>query len=228
MNETAKKILSNKSDYRRNLEFLDLKYAGIFSRKLIKEKNEINILSLFSEMEFGYVLNQLFPEVIYEPKLNGKTPDWLVKSENQNIIFEVKKINPIEKELNDRINLFKKDKYSGNSQTSYVTSINNFIPQISKITNKEKTYRDLITLNNYKLIVCIDVINLQKDFITDNDLKEYLSFENKYSILNDYPEFCENVAGIIGKPIFGNLVFIENKTAKFNLNDDNLKIILKI
>lgn len=225
MNETAKKILSNKSDYRRNLEFLDLNYGGIFSRKLNKEKNEINILSLFSEMEFGYVLNQLFSEVIYEPKINGKTPDWLVKSENQNIIFEVKKINPIEKELNNRINLFKKDKYSGNQQTYYSTSIQNFIPQTSKIIYKEEIYRNLITLNNYKLIICIDVINLHKEYITDNDLKEYLNFESKYSVLNNYPIFCENVAGIIGKPIFGNSVFIENKTGKFNLNDKNLNII---
>ena len=69
------------------------------------------------------------------------------------------------------------------------------------------------------------MINLQKDFITDNDLKEYLNFESKYSILNNYPEFCKNVAGIIGKPIFGNSVFIENKTGKFNLNDSNLNII---
>ena len=100
MNETAKKILNNKSDYRRNLEFLDLKYDGLFLGKLTKENNEINILSLFSEMEFGYALNQLFSEVIYEPKINGKTPDWLVKSEDQNIILEVKKINPIEKVIN--------------------------------------------------------------------------------------------------------------------------------
>ncbi|UZO80813.1 hypothetical protein NBT05_17970 [Aquimarina sp. ERC-38] len=228
MNEIAKKILNNKSDYRRNLKFLDLNYDGIFSRKLIKEKNEINILSIFSEMEFGYTLNQLFSEVIYEPKINGKTPDWLVKSESENIIFEVKKINPIEKELNDRINLFKRNGYYGNQQNSYCTSITNFIPQLSKITNKEKTYRDLVTLNNYKLIICIDVINLQKDFITDKDLKEYLNFDDNYSILKDYPDFCNNVAGIIGKPMYGNLVFIENRTAKFNINDVNLNVMLKI
>lgn len=225
MNKIAEKILNNKSDYKRNLDYLDLKYNGIFSKKLVKEKNEINILSLFSEMEFGYVLNQLFSEVFYEPKINGKTPDWLVKSENQNIIFEVKKINPLETELNNRIELFRKDEYFGNQQTSYSTSIGNFIPQLSKITNKEETYRELITLNCYKLIICIDVIGLQKDFITDNDLKDYLNFENKYSALNGYPEFCNNVAGIIGKPIFGNLIFIENRKSKFCLNELNLTII---
>ncbi|KIA88040.1 hypothetical protein [Kaistella jeonii] len=225
MNKTAEKILNYKSDYRRNLEFLDLKYTGRFSRKIVRETNEINILSLFSEMEFGYVLNQLFSEVIYEPKINGKTPDWLVKSENQNIIFEVKKINPIEEELKTKIELFKQDEYFGNDQTTFYTSINDFIPQISKITDKERIYRDLITRNNYILIICIDVIGLQKKFITGNDLKDYLDFENKHSILNTYPEFCENVAGIIGKPIFGSLVFIENKNASFKLNNHNLNLI---
>lgn len=215
MNKIVEKILNNKSDYKRNLDYLDLKYNGIFSKKLVKEKNEINILSLFSEMGFGYVLNQLFSEVFYEPKINGKTPDWLVKSENQNIIFEVKKINPLEAELNNRIELFRKDEYFGNQQTSYSTSIGNFIPQLSKITNKEETYRELITLNCYKLIICIDVIGLQKDFITDNDLKDYLNFENKYSALNGYPEFCNNVAGIIGKPIFGNLILLKTGNQNF-------------
>ena len=228
MNKIAEKILKNKSDYRRNLEFLDSNYNGMFTKKLIKEKNEINILSLFSEMEFGYVLNQLFSEVIYAPKINGKTPDWLVKSENQDIIFEVKKINPLEKDLNNKIESFRKNEYFGSRQTSFTTSIDDFIPQISKITNKEETYRDLIKTDNYKLVICIDVINLEKDFITDNDLKDYLDFESEYSIFKDHPEFCENVAGIIGKPIFGNLVFIENKSSKFNLNKNNLEIIEKI
>lgn len=35
MNKIAEKILNNKSGYKRNL---DLKYNGIFSKKLVKEK----------------------------------------------------------------------------------------------------------------------------------------------------------------------------------------------
>lgn len=228
MNITAEKIFNNKSDYKRNLIYLDSKYNGTFSKKLVKEKNDVNILSLFCEMEFGYALNQICSEVIYEPKINGKTPDWLVKSENENIVVEVKKINTLEKELNYKIESFKKNEYFGNEQTSFSTSINNFIPQLSKITNKEKIYRDLVRLDNYKLIICIDVVGLDQDFITDTDLRDYLDFGNKYSILNDYPEFCENVAGIIAKPIFGNLIFIENKIAKFGLNKINIELFNKI
>lgn len=176
-------------------------------------------------MEFGAIVNKLFSNVNYEPNIIGKTPDWLVISENQNIIFEVKKINPIEKELTDRIELFRNNKYFGNEQTSFCTSINDFIPQISKITNKEEVYRKLIVEHDYKLIICVDVIALQEEFITDNDLRDYLNFEFKYSIFNEYPEFCENVAGIIGKPIFGNTIFIENKKSNFKLNKKNIKII---
>ncbi|MNY61175.1 hypothetical protein D3C86_1978270 [compost metagenome] len=75
MNDLTKKILDNKPDYLNNLKFLDNKYNSIFTKKLNKENNEINILSLFCEMEFGYLLNQLFKDVKYEPKINGKTPD---------------------------------------------------------------------------------------------------------------------------------------------------------
>lgn len=228
MNVTAEKILNNKSDYRLNLAYLDLKYKGIFTKKLKKEKNEINVLSLFSEMEFGYALNQIFQEVIYEPNLNGKTPDWLVKSENENIIFEVKKINTVEEELNSKIELFKNDEYFGLKKLPPDISIKKFIPQLSKITKKEESYRELVCSDNYKLVICIDLVGLDNAFISDTDIREYLNFENKYSILNDFPEFCENVAGIFAKPIFGNKVFIENKISNFRLSKSNIDLINKI
>lgn len=227
INQTAKQILLNKPNYKRNLEFLDSKYDGRFSNLLAELNNDINVLSLFSEMEFGYLLHQLFSEVIYEPKIKGKLPDWLVTSAGQKIIFEVKKINPNESELEKRIGQFKKGNYKGVEKNSFETSLTNFLPQISKISNKESAYRELITQHNYKLIICIDVISLHNEYITDIDLKEYLNFNNKL-VFEKYPEFCENVAGIIGKPKFGNLVFIENKNSKFGLNKENLEILKQI
>src|SRR5690606_34709 len=94
--------------YLRNLKYLDEKYNSIFTRKLEKENNEINVLSLFCEMEFGYLLNEIFDDVIYEPKIKGKTPDWLVISNNQKIIFEVRKINPIEDDIQQSNDITKK------------------------------------------------------------------------------------------------------------------------
>lgn len=197
MLDYTKKILQNKSDYQRNLDFLDLKYNNKFTKLLDKEKNEINILSLFSEMEFGYLLNQVFEEVLYEPNLNGKTPDWVVLTKNDKIIFEVKKINPLETEMVGRIQSFNNNEYYGNQNTSFRTSIDDFKSQFTKITKKEEVYRDLILYNNYKLVICLDVINLHKEFITDTDLIDYFDFEGNYSLLKGYQNFCENVAGII-------------------------------
>lgn len=69
-------------------------------------------------------------------------------------------INPNEKEIENRIGQFKKGNYKGVEKDSFVTSLTNFLPQISKISSKERAYRDLITQHNYKLIICIDVISL--------------------------------------------------------------------
>ena len=197
----------------------------MFTKKLSSENNYINILSLFSEMEIGFYLNQKFSEVLYEPKIFGKTPDWLVVSNGQKIIFEIKKINPSESEIMNRINLFLNDEYFGNEHMTFCTSSNDFIPQLHKIVLKEETYRKLITENGYRLVIGIDVINLHKEFFTDNDLIAYLDFKNEYSILDEHKHLKDNVAGILGKPIFGNKVFIENPLSNFGLNSENIKIL---
>lgn len=225
MNLIATKILNNKPDYLRNLKYLDEKYNSIFTRKLEKENNEINVLSLFCEMEFGYLLNEIFDDVIYEPKIKGKTPDWLVISNNQKIIFEVRKINPIEDDIQQRIDLAKKDDYFGLTQTLFSSSRFKFLKHIHKITQKEETYRELIQKENYLLVICIDVINLHNEFIEDTDLKDYLDFSNKNSLIGENKVFCQNTAGIIGKPIFPKNIFIKNENAKYKLNDKNIKLL---
>src|SRR5690554_12793 len=225
MNEITTKILSNKPDYLRNLQYLDGKYNSIFTRKLKKEKNKINVLSLLCEIEFGYLLNQIFENVFYEPKLNRKTPDWLVLSNGQKIIFEVRKINPLEEEIQDRIDLAKKDKYYGLTQKYFSSSRFDFQRHISKIAQKEETYRELIQKENYILVICLDVINLHKEFITDTDLKDYLDFKNRFSLIASESHFCKNVAGIIAKPIFPKTIFLENETSKYRLNKENLFLL---
>jgi len=228
MKKILTKILSNKPEYFQHIEFLDKKYNSIFTKNLLKEKNEINILSQLCEIEFGIIINNLFIDITYEPTINKKKPDWLVISNDQKIIFEVKNVNPNEKEIQKRINLVKEDKYSGLTNKSFTFTTSDFQSQISKITEKETTYRNLITCNDYKLIICFDVSNLQDDFITDTDIKQVFDFENKYSLINKFPDFCKNVAGIIVKPIFPSTIFIENKKSNFKLNQENLKILKTI
>ncbi|MBM7419622.1 MULTISPECIES: hypothetical protein [Chryseobacterium] len=130
--------------------------------------------------------------------------------------------------MQNRINLVKEDKYSGLNGGTFTNSINDFIPQFSKILNKESNYRNLITQENYILVIRIDVINLQKEFITDTDLRDFLNFNSQYSLIRNHNEFCENVAGIIGKPIFPKNVFIENEYSLYQLNKLNLNILKKI
>ncbi|RNA62485.1 hypothetical protein D1631_11345 [Chryseobacterium nematophagum] len=218
----AQDILTNKPAYLESLNYLDNKYNNIFFKKLDKEKDEINILSLFCEMTFGYILNQLFNDVKYEQKINGKTPDWLVNSNNQEILFEVKKINPKEDNLKEIIDSFKDDKYKPNI---FSIQSNDFSSQYSKVIEKEVKYRELIKSENYILIICIDAVSLP-NFITNNDLKESFNFKKPDYSLKKHQKFCENVAGILGRAKFPqNPLFIENISSKYGLNRQNLDII---
>ncbi|CAA7196651.1 hypothetical protein [Chryseobacterium potabilaquae] len=64
------------------------------------------------------------------------------------------------------------------------------------------------------------------NFITNNDLKEFFNFEKPDYSLKTHKEFCENVAGILGRAKFPpNPLFIENISSKYGLNRQNLDII---
>jgi len=223
MNEVVKKIIDNKPEYKKYIDFLDGKYSNRFSKKIASEQNDINALSLLSEIELGYKLNQLFDDVKYEPNINGKKPDWLVNSFEEKLIFEVRKINPLEQDVKDTLATFKDGKYFGNTKTSFSFSHSDFETTMGKIAQKEESYRSLITEYDYKLLVYFDVVMLPDYCLTENDLQDLFEFENPKFPLNNYPFFMENISGILAKPNFGNKIFIPNNKSKYLLKSENKK-----
>lgn len=228
MTEFLTKILDNKPEYRIHLNYLNKKYSDKFSKKLNSEKNEINVLSLLNEIELGYLLHQIFQEVEYEPKINLKTPDWLVNSFEDKIIFEVRKINPIEQNVLETIEMFKAGKYHGNINKTFTFSHSKFKSSMFKIAEKEEIYRKLITECGYKLIIYFDVVMLPNYCLTENDIKDIFDFDNPNFPLNKYPNFIENVSGVMAKPNFGNKFFIPNNQSKYLLNKENIRILQNI
>lgn len=64
------------------------------TKMLAKIENTTEFLSTISEIRFGLFFDAYCSEIKYETNIDGKTPDWFVKINNQNIIAEVRRLNP--------------------------------------------------------------------------------------------------------------------------------------
>jgi len=78
-----------------------------FKKKLKEEKDEINFLSTISEFRFCQFIETERFEYTYEPKIEKKTPDFLIKTENnETIYFDVKRFNTSDFESTNRRKLY--------------------------------------------------------------------------------------------------------------------------
>lgn len=221
----------NKPKYKEWARFLDERLSTNFSKKMDKENDDVNLLSLNLEIEAGYHLCQTFDSnnVFYEPKIDNKTPDWLIEINNQKIIVEVKLLNPTEEEIKNRIEKVKNQKYTGLNQTSFVFSNDMFDKHLFKLIEKEKKYRLLIG-KGYVLLVYFSTVPLQDLFITDRDIPDLFNFQffnkyKEYEFYNKHKMFMSNIAGVIGKPIFGETVFVNNEVSEYPLNKVNGQLL---
>lgn len=220
----------NRPEYKEQACFLDEIFSTNFSKKMDNENDDVNLLASIFEIEVGYHLCQIFDSnnVTYEPKIDNKTPDWLVEVNNQKIIVEVKLLNPTEEEIKNRIEKVKNHQYRGSDKTSYVFSNDMFDKHLYKLIEKEKKYHLLIE-KGYVLLVYFSTVPLQDLFITDRDIPDLFDFRlfQKYKhseIYSRYEMFASNIAGVIGKPIFGKSVFVNNETSKHPLNKENSQL----
>jgi len=220
----------NKPEYFEQARVLDEILQTNFSNKIERENDDINLLSLIFEIEVGYHLCQIFGSnnVFYEPKIDNKTPDWLIEINNQKIIIEVKHLNPTEEEIKNRIEQVKNHQYTGLHHTSYSFSYYIFNKHLFKLFEKEEKYRTLIE-KGYVLLVYFSTVPLQHLFISDTDIPDLFDFKffHKYKQYKTYDKhrmFMFNVAGVIGKPIFGRTVFIENEFSENRLNSKNIQL----
>ena len=167
-------------------------------KRLENEKDKINQLSKISEIRFGEILLKEFRDFLkYEPNILGKSPDWLIETKGEKIIFEVLKINPqqciLQKEIYN---------YENNTQPLSGAIISHGISKdYPKILSKEVAYRELIEKEKYKLIICIDASSLTK-MIDINDIKDFFNFKNKYAPISKHTKFVKNVAGLIAIPLW--------------------------
>ncbi|MGG5599325.1 hypothetical protein ACPDHJ_05925 [Myroides sp. C8-3] len=234
--DILQKIFDNKPEIKEQYNYLYSYYKNSFERKE-KDKDQINRVSFVSEIRFGYYLHNRFENLEYDPNVSGKTPDWVVDSNFEKIIFEVKQLNPNNNIFEERINQVKADKYYGEGKLKGVYGIGDIFPYLTKIMEKEKIYRDLILDGRYKLVICINFSNLLDEFFTDNDLIDYLDLKNNYNFfrhtieyldINNFNNFCNNVSGFLVIPRFGSdIFFIENKMSANKLSSETIEKLNK-
>lgn len=235
--DILEKIFVNKPEVKYQYDFLYQLYKDGFSRRLKKDKNQINRVSFVAEIRFGFYLYNRLTNLHYDPNTFGKKPDWVSEFESEKILFEVKQLNPDEKIFNERIDKVKEDKYNEFEQLKNNFSIRDIFPYLYKIMQKERTYGDLILLENFKLVICIDFSNLKYEFFTDKDLKHYLNLKNNYEYFlqavnyldkNSFANFCNNVAGFLVIPCFSSdIFFIENEISLHKLSPTTVKLLKK-
>lgn len=75
-------------------ELTDNNLKRKFLRNFKKEKNEVNFFSHISELKFAVFLTREGLIFEHEPKIQGKTPDFLIHTDNKiNLICDVKRFN---------------------------------------------------------------------------------------------------------------------------------------
>ena len=195
-------------------------------KKLLKTNDDINFVSMISEIKFGkYLLKKFGNGIEFEPNIEGKKPDWFIDINNDKIIFEVLKINLCNEMLQEKLNKYKDGETEIASSGVFLGSSCLNRNDLDKILNKEKKYRHLIELNGYKLIICIDATDWDKK-IDVLDIKASFDFDNKNSPFY-HMNFVKNITGLLVEPYFGNIEFIFNQNVNKKLNTENIKILKK-
>lgn len=200
--------------------------------KLLNDKNEINFMSWLSEMKFGLRLDKIFQTLYYEYEINKQTPDWFAISNEQNLIFEVVRVNTNEKDILNKIAEFKN---SGTRDTNIVATIKYsgvldgkyFYGNIDKIAKKGITYKKIIEEKGYSLIICVDCSEIER-FIFYNDFYDFFVADGKHGYFNKNTSFGENVSAIFIQVPYDGYKIIVNKNCSNMLNEQNLNALKQV
>ena len=87
-------------DLLKNIEEFSAKYKLSLISKIRKEKNLRNLEALLTEARFGLYLDQIGSNIRYNSKIaENLTPDYLFQKNGQQIIAEVVRVNPVQKDM---------------------------------------------------------------------------------------------------------------------------------
>ncbi|MFD1316183.1 hypothetical protein [Namhaeicola litoreus] len=224
MTKIMKRFLENNKEFLSDIEHLEKITGKTILKKILANSDEINFLSARSEIKFGKYLAEKFDNNLeYEPNILEKKPDWLVSTNEDKIICEVLRINIPNEKLQTKIKSYEANELNVDTSGCFVGLGCLNQNDLQKVLKKEKTYRDLIINDDFKLIICIDASDWDKK-IDVKDIKDSFDFKNDKSPFY-HKDFTQNVSGLIVMPYLGDTKFIHNISVKNKLDPKNLEIL---
>ena len=164
------KFIELHPDFSLDLEGLSKKSKEKFRRKLSREKQECNFLSTISEFRFCQFLENEGLEYEFEPKIEKKRPDFLIKTKNsETIYFDVKRFNTSELDSYNRRKLYEFCEKLKTIQRSFYVQVdqvskninldieNAFVEAYGWILCDERKKDDILMINNELKIEIVKV-----------------------------------------------------------------------
>jgi hypothetical protein len=159
--ELLEKFYDNNKKFKHEIESLIEPFKSLFLKKLRNEKNEMNFLSTISEFRFTqFFLSNNF-DLAYEPKLNGKTPDFIIN--DFSAICEVKKFNISEFDQNNSDRLYELFKKIGTLESEIYVAIEQLSPCLEFHTDT--------VVNEFSNWLISAKRNNRENFIYQNQIK---------------------------------------------------------
>ncbi len=233
-----------------DIETFSRKHSLSLYNKVRKENDRRNLESLLTEAHFGLYLDKIGSSIKYNNVIeNSLTPDFSFVRSDQEIIVEVARVNPVQKDMDvedqecAEIENFQKENpgrpFNGKAH-SITWKPDKIIGQNGAIALKAYKYKSLIANQNKPFIVCVymafvsglDRIDLTRGLygsvtsLSGEHEGLGYAFNSHFRIL-DNALFYNNetvrqtISGILLKDHDGNFVFFRNFSSSNKLNDDN-------
>jgi hypothetical protein len=190
-------------------------------KRLRQQQHDINFLSWLAEMRFGVQFDKMASTITYDRKIDGQTPDWIIKTNNQKIIAEVARLNLSEPEMKAKISEFVSPPVHDSRMVATATTVSAnsqyFFGKIDRIEAKEIAYRDLVKRLAFPFIICIDCSTLDL-VIFDNDVHDFFIADGKRGYFFENRDFGENVTGLFLRDPFNQYTYFNNPVALHQLD----------
>ena len=148
-----------------NIENFSKKHKLSLSSKIRKEKNLRNLESFLTEAHFGLYFDEIGSNIKYNTKISEDlTPDYLFQKNGQQIIAEVVRVNPVQKDMDTdeeeakQIEKFEKEnpgKHFITNPKSITWRPDKLIGQKGAIASKANRYQNAVEKEGKPFIVCV-------------------------------------------------------------------------
>jgi hypothetical protein len=218
-------------------EFASRRNISIW-RPIRHDKSKIRLHSWLAEMRFGLFFDSFAERISYDQLFSffnrpAQTPDWSFTLNGQLIISDTLRLNrqsrhSLEKALEEDFDRFVSFPDQPSLRQGSITLSSEFnYGQQSKVTSKERKYRDLIRNRKAPFIISIDPSF--EAFIDSLDTFDAFVGHSKYGLFYTDEHIRKNVSGVLLSDRSGgnDFVWYPNENCAYPLLDTNLAILEK-